>query len=84
MIPIYDATVDTVRTSKVKEIISLDQRDHLLYLWVFSDRNSEVADSVNDGVKFEMKHESQRNIKIKFNDTKGNRIIIMEILIAEI
>ena len=52
----YDATVDTVRPSKVKEIISLDKRDHLLYLWVFSDRNLEVWESINDGVKFEMKH----------------------------
>ena len=42
VIPMYDATVDTVRSSKVEEIISLDKREHLLYLWVFSDLSLEV------------------------------------------
>ena len=76
VIPMYDATVDTVRSSKVKEVISLDQRDHLLYLWVLTDKNLEIKHSVNDGVEFSMRRDS--DIEVSFKDKKrDDRVIVM-------
>lgn len=50
VIPLIDATVDTVRDSESERVISLARRKHLLYLWVFPKQDGTVPFQKIDGV----------------------------------
>ncbi len=50
VIPLYDATIDTVRDSESDKVIPLKKRDHLLYLWCFPNSKGEIPRTVSNGV----------------------------------
>ena len=88
VIPLIDATVDTIRDDESDEIISLSERKELIYLWGFANENGEIPLQVADGVHFEMTKNENTNDEynswsVSFRDQKKgeNRVIVMQIVI---
>ena len=51
VIPLIDATVDTVRDSDSDRIVPLSRRKYLLYLWAFPEADGNIPFQKVDGVE---------------------------------